>query len=458
MPKLCNVVVLISGSGSNLQALIDSLRDGATPARIRAVISNRADAYGLERARQAGIQAEVLDHKAYADRESFDQALAQRIDAHEPHLVILAGFMRILSADFVRHYQGRLLNIHPSLLPRHKGLHTHQRALEAGDREHGCSVHFVTEELDGGPLVVQAVIPVESQDTPERLARRVHEEEHRIYRWPCAGSPRAACAWANRAPCWMARPCLPPAIRFAPRRFAMRKAMLFLLTLLTLPAYAFELKPFTASYTADWKQMPISGNASRSLKALGDGRWQLDFEASMLLASLNEVSTFKVENDTFLPQTYRFARQGLGKGKQIELDFDWSQKQVLGSDRGDAVRQPLNRGQLDKSTYQLVLQHDVADGKKSMSYQIIEGEDVDTYDFRVLGEEKVRTQAGLINAIKVERVRDPGKSNRKTILWFAKDWDYLLVRLYQMETDGKEYQIMLKEGTIDGKTVTGEKS
>lgn len=150
MPKLCNVVVLISGSGSNLQALIDSLRDGATPARIRAVISNRADAYGLERARQAGIQTEVLDHKAYADRESFDQALAQRIDAHEPHLVILAGFMRILSADFVRHYQGRLLNIHPSLLPRHKGLHTHQRALEAGDREHGCSVHFVTEELDGG--------------------------------------------------------------------------------------------------------------------------------------------------------------------------------------------------------------------------------------------------------------------------------------------------------------------
>lgn len=121
MPKLCNVVVLISGSGSNLQALIDSLREGATPARIRAVISNRADAYGLERARQAGIQTEVLDHKAYADRESFDQALAQRIDAHEPHLVILAGFMRILSADFVRHYQGRLLNIHPSLLPRRKG-------------------------------------------------------------------------------------------------------------------------------------------------------------------------------------------------------------------------------------------------------------------------------------------------------------------------------------------------
>ncbi len=194
MPKLCNVVVLISGSGSTLLARIVRLRAGPTPARTRAVTSTRADAYGLERARQAGIQAEVLDHKAYADRESFDQALAQRIDAHEPHLVILAGFMRILTADFVRHYQGRLLNIHPSLLPRHNGLHTHQRALEAGDRVHGCSVHFVTEELDGGPLVVQAVIPVESQDTPERLARRVHEEEHRIYplamRWFAEGRLR----------------------------------------------------------------------------------------------------------------------------------------------------------------------------------------------------------------------------------------------------------------------------
>ena len=176
----------------------------------------------------------------------------------------------------------------------------------------------------------------------------------------------------------------------------------------------------------------------------------------MLLASLNEVSTFKVENDTFLPQTYRFARQGLGKGKQIELDFDWSQKQVLGSDRGDAVRQPLNRGQLDKSTYQLVLQHDVADGKKSMSYQIIEGEDVDTYDFRVLGEEKVRT-GWPDQRDQVERVRDPQEQPQDHPL-VRQDWDYLLVRLYQMETDGKEYQIMLKEGTIDGKTVTGEKS
>ncbi|MFV3330224.1 phosphoribosylglycinamide formyltransferase [Pseudomonas sp. NY15437] len=194
MSTPCNVVVLISGSGSNLQALIDSLAGADTPAVIRAVISNRADAYGLERARQAGIETRFLDHKAYADRESFDAALVQAIDSFDADLVLLAGFMRILSADFVRHYQGRLLNIHPSLLPKYKGLHTHQRALEAGDAEHGCSVHFVTEELDGGPLVVQAAIPVESDDTPETLAQRVHVQEHVIYplamRWFAEGRVR----------------------------------------------------------------------------------------------------------------------------------------------------------------------------------------------------------------------------------------------------------------------------
>ncbi len=196
MPDVCNVVVLISGSGSNLQALIDSIQDTSksSPARIRAVISNRADAYGLQRAQQAGITTQVLDHKQFDDREAFDAALAQAIDAHEPHLVILAGFMRILSPGFVRHYAGRLLNIHPSLLPKYKGLHTHQRALDAGDSEHGCSVHFVTEELDGGPLVIQAVIPVRSDDSPTSLAQRVHEQEHLIYplamRWFAEGRLR----------------------------------------------------------------------------------------------------------------------------------------------------------------------------------------------------------------------------------------------------------------------------
>ena len=191
MTSTCNVVVLLSGSGSNLQALIDNVRTGENPARIAAVISNRADAYGLQRAHDAGIETRALDHKAFDGREAFDAALIELIDTFNPQLVVLAGFMRILSADFVRHYQGRLLNIHPSLLPKYKGLHTHQRALEAGDREHGCSVHFVTEELDGGPLVVQAVVTVESDDTAHSLAQRVHTQEHRIYplavRWFAEG-------------------------------------------------------------------------------------------------------------------------------------------------------------------------------------------------------------------------------------------------------------------------------
>ncbi|MFJ4458308.1 phosphoribosylglycinamide formyltransferase [Pseudomonas sp. NPDC089392] len=177
----CNVVVLLSGSGSNLQALIDSYQGPDSPVCIRAVVSNRADAYGLQRAAAAGIDSAVLDHTQFDGREAFDAALMARIDGFAPDLVVLAGFMRILSGDFVRHYQGRLLNIHPSLLPKYKGLHTHRRALEAGDAEHGCSVHFVTEELDGGPLVVQAVVPVASEDTVESLAQRVHHQEHQIY-------------------------------------------------------------------------------------------------------------------------------------------------------------------------------------------------------------------------------------------------------------------------------------
>ncbi|SFH73230.1 formyltetrahydrofolate-dependent phosphoribosylglycinamide formyltransferase [Pseudomonas guineae] len=196
MPAPCNVVVLISGSGSNLQALIDSIQAGAdasesSPALISAVVCNRADALGLQRAQAAGIATVVLDHKQFEGREAFDAALVATIDGYDPQLVVLAGFMRILTPTFVRHYAGRLLNIHPSLLPKYKGLHTHQRALDAGDSEHGCSVHFVSEELDGGPLVVQAVVAVKPDDTQSSLAQRVHQQEHVIYpmavRWFAEG-------------------------------------------------------------------------------------------------------------------------------------------------------------------------------------------------------------------------------------------------------------------------------
>jgi hypothetical protein len=237
----------------------------------------------------------------------------------------------------------------------------------------------------------------------------------------------------------------------------MRRALLFALALFSLPALADTLKPFSASYTADWKQLPVSGTASRSLEAMGNDQWKLNFEASMLVASLTEQSTLRFENSALLPQSYLYERSGLGKGKKIEHSFDWKAKQVVGSDRGKPVRLPLNRGLLDKSSYQLALQYDVAAGKQSMSYQVVDGDEVETYDFRVLGEEVVRTKAGMVDAIKVERVRDPTQTTRKTVLWFAKDWNYLLVRLHQVETDGKEYQIMLKEGTVDGKPVEGRR-
>lgn len=181
MASPLRVVVLISGSGSNLQAFIDRVADGTLPATLAAVVSNKSDAFGLERARRAGIATEVVSHRDHPDRASFDRALAACIDRHSPDLVVLAGFMRILGAEFVRRYAGRLLNIHPSLLPKFTGLDTHARALAAGESEHGCSVHYVTEELDGGPVVAQSRVPVQPDDTADSLRERVHRAEHRLY-------------------------------------------------------------------------------------------------------------------------------------------------------------------------------------------------------------------------------------------------------------------------------------
>jgi phosphoribosylglycinamide formyltransferase-1 len=172
-----NVVVLISGRGSNMQSLVHA----GIPAKIAAVVSNRPEAPGLGIAAQAGVPTAVVDDRDFASRSEFDAALARVIDRYSPAIVALAGFMRILSGDFVRRYEGRLLNIHPSLLPSFPGLHTHRRALEEGVKVHGCTVHFVTTELDRGPIIVQAAVPVHTDDTEENLAARVLRQEHRIY-------------------------------------------------------------------------------------------------------------------------------------------------------------------------------------------------------------------------------------------------------------------------------------
>ena len=236
----------------------------------------------------------------------------------------------------------------------------------------------------------------------------------------------------------------------------MRRALTLALTLIGLPASALALEPFSAEYTTDWQQVPVSGSAERQLDKAADGSWTLHFKASMLVAGISEESRFNYDKQHFVPLSYRFERSSLGKTKQVAHDFDWKAKLVTGNDRGTPVKLVLKSGLLDKSTYQLALQEDVAAGKKSMSYQVLDGDDIETYDFRVLGEEPVQTEVGQITAIKVERVRDPTQSARRTELWFAKDWDYLLVRLHQKEKDGKEYQIMLKQGTVNGRAVQGK--
>ncbi len=183
---LARAVVLISGSGSNLQAFIDQIEDGDLPLQIDLVISNKAEAYGLERASKAGIANRVIDHRGFGSRDEFDQALKQAIDEHQPDLVILAGFMRILTAEFVQHYAQRLINIHPSLLPKYPGTDTHNRALRSGDKWHGVSVHFVVPEVDAGPIILQGRLPIQAADTAESLQQRIHKIEHQLY--PLAAS------------------------------------------------------------------------------------------------------------------------------------------------------------------------------------------------------------------------------------------------------------------------------
>lgn len=177
-----SILVVISGSGSNLQAVIDACNSGQINGRICTVISNVPGVYGLERARRAGIEALELNHKTFDSRAAYDSALAAEIDARSPDLIVLAGFMRILTPEFVARYQGRLINIHPSLLPRYQGLHTHQRALQSGDSEHGATVHFVSAELDGGPPIIQGAVPILDSDDEDSLAQRVQlDVEHHIY-------------------------------------------------------------------------------------------------------------------------------------------------------------------------------------------------------------------------------------------------------------------------------------
>ena len=184
-----SIVVLISGNGSNLQSIIRHVEDGKIDGHIKAVISNVEDVYGLERAKQAGIEALAVPHKDYASREEYDTALLANVEKFQPDLIVLAGFMRILTPYFVNFYTGKLLNIHPSLLPKYKGLNTHQRAIDNQDAEHGASIHFVSPELDGGPVILQAKVPVFEEDSATDLAARVQEQERQIYplvvRWFC---------------------------------------------------------------------------------------------------------------------------------------------------------------------------------------------------------------------------------------------------------------------------------
>ena len=183
------IIILVSGNGSNLQAIINACQNNLINGKIVAVISNKPDVYSLMRAKQANIPSHVINHKEFASREAFDHQLQLQIEEYQPDLIVLAGYMRILTPHFVQHYSGKMLNIHPSLLPKYPGLNTHRRAMEAGDKEHGTTVHFVTDELDGGPIILQAKVPIFDNDEEQDIVERVLTQEHQIYplviKWFC---------------------------------------------------------------------------------------------------------------------------------------------------------------------------------------------------------------------------------------------------------------------------------
>lgn len=220
-------------------------------------------------------------------------------------------------------------------------------------------------------------------------------------------------------------------------------------------AMAQPLTPFTASYAADMKNIPVNGEAVHSLQQNSDGTWDLKFQASMFVARLTEQSTLALENEQVVPLNYHYQRKGLGRSRETTQTFDWTTGEVRGVHKKDAFTLPTQPGLLDKTTYQLALQRDLMAGKTEMSYMVVDGDDVEKYDFRVTGEDRVTTRNGQFDAVEVERIREPD-AKRETTLWFAKDWNYLLVRLSQIETDGQHYQIVLKDASVNGEPVIGE--
>ncbi len=237
----------------------------------------------------------------------------------------------------------------------------------------------------------------------------------------------------------------------------MRALLLAILIALVSPLQlnANELQPFVASYTTDWSQVAIRGKAQRSLQVDENGDWLLSFNASMLVASITESSRFQLNDGQLQPLSYYYNRSAMGKAKISQQKFNWQDLTASGKDhKGREFKIPLQTAALDKSSYQLALQLDVANGKQEMQYRVLDGKSFDNYEFRVTGQELVSTSLGDINAIKVERVREASHNQRHTTLWFAPEWNYLLVRLLQVERDGKEYNIVLKDASINGQQLS----
>lgn len=456
------IVVLISGSGTNLQAIIDTVQEGLIPGELRAVISNRPGVAGLEKAQRAGITTHVIDHRSYPERADFDRALMQSIDGHDPALVVLAGFMRVLTPEFVDRYQGRLLNVHPSLLPAFRGLHTHERALESGIREHGCSIHFVNAELDGGPVIAQAIVPVLAEDTPTSLAARVQQQEHRIYpmvvAWFCEGRLKLldgkVCLDGKSLPAplrydstgAMPSPTSARRSNMGSKGTTLALVLLFMLIFpVARPVDAIEPSSIPRGYSAEYQahRLGLTVEAKVDFRHQGDRYvYETLIQPRGLLSvarrdRIIERSVLEMGDDRLRNVSYSYRHEGRktnsGRERVTEMEFDWIKGEVTGEHNGREIALKLTPDTVDRSALQLAMMEKVRLGHRSFSLQVVDRRRIVSYDFTVHGPETIRTPMGVLETmVAVRKVEERGLTVRT---WFAPSLEYLPVRM-EYEDDG----------------------
>ncbi|MEO7431904.1 MAG: phosphoribosylglycinamide formyltransferase [Dokdonella sp.] len=469
------IAVLVSGRGSNLQALIDARAAGTLPIEIVLVASDKPLAAALRLAESVGIPTLALDPKAYPERAAFDADLFARIAAHTPDLVVLAGFMRIIDPTVLTPWQGRIINIHPSLLPKYPGLHTHRRAIEAGDSLHGASVHFVTAELDAGPTIAQATLEIGSEDTPSTLAERLLAREHCLIVAVVAliaagriamrgnavlqdGEPLAAplqLVGSNRLRINRGSGVLGQTLALAVTLATPMNAVLLPLLLsfaATTPSIAADIaiKPFHADY-ATLRNGSELGKTTLDLADNGDGTWTLrsDTRGTAGMAKLAgvhivETSRFRWKDGRPEAVAYDFQQTTAFKDKTRHADFDWKAGDVHVVEGDGDFRYRIEAGIIDRQAVTLAIASDLQRGATSFEYKVAVKDRIETMRYTRATGETLNVPAGDFDVVLMQRDGQPGADRKRVARsWFASSLGWMPVQIEQTEKKGDTVTLKL---------------